>query len=151
MTTMLTEHFSIEELVHSDTAIAMGNANMPDTDEQAKNLLRLAETLEEVRKILGVPMHITSGYRNNAVNARVGGVQNSAHLTGLAADFVAPAFGTPLDICRRLEPHMDALDIDQLICESLHSAVWCHLGLSAGPPRMMAFQMSDSGNKMGFA
>jgi len=151
MTTMLTEHFSIEELVHSDTAIAMGNANMPDTEEQAKNLLRLAETLEKVREILGVRMHITSGYRNNAVNARVGGVQNSAHLTGLAADFVAPAFGPPLDICRRLEPHMDALDIDQLICERLHGSQWVHLGLSSNAPRMMAFTMTDRGNMNGFA
>ena len=44
------------------------------------------DRLEEVRKVYGKPMYITSGYRCAAHNAAVGGVDSSAHTEGLAAD-----------------------------------------------------------------
>lgn len=44
------------------------------------------ERLDEVRRVYGKPMVITSGYRCPAHNAAVGGVDGSAHTEGLAAD-----------------------------------------------------------------
>ena len=41
--------------------------------------------LEPARMIVG-PIIINSGYRNEAVNGKVGGVKNSQHLLGQAAD-----------------------------------------------------------------
>jgi uncharacterized protein YcbK (DUF882 family) len=44
------------------------------------------EKLEAVRQVYGKPMYINSGYRCPARNAAVGGVAESAHVEGLAAD-----------------------------------------------------------------
>ena len=41
--------------------------------------------LEPAREVVG-PIIINSGYRNEAVNRQVGGVRNSQHLKGQAAD-----------------------------------------------------------------
>jgi uncharacterized protein YcbK (DUF882 family) len=46
----------------------------------------LLEKLEKLRKIVERPIHITSGYRCFKYNRKVGGVDNSYHLIGLAAD-----------------------------------------------------------------
>ena len=46
----------------------------------------LLEKLEKLRKIMERPIYITSGYRCFAYNRKVGGVANSYHLIGLAAD-----------------------------------------------------------------
>ena len=46
----------------------------------------LLEKLKKLRKIIEKPIHITSGYRCFAYNQKVGGVANSYHLIGLAAD-----------------------------------------------------------------
>jgi len=53
---------------------------------------RLIELLEELRDITGgKPLHINSGYRCPDHNAAVGGVSNSQHTKGTAADVARPA------------------------------------------------------------
>ncbi|MDD5014891.1 MAG: D-Ala-D-Ala carboxypeptidase family metallohydrolase [Atribacterota bacterium] len=47
---------------------------------------RLLAKLLALRDVLERPIHITSGYRCFAYNRKVGGVANSYHLIGLAAD-----------------------------------------------------------------
>ena len=81
--------FSLEELTTTNT----GLSNVPGTTARA-NLERLAnQVLEPLRERFG-PILITSGYRSPAVNAAVGGVSNSDHLNGTAADLYAQD-GTP--------------------------------------------------------
>jgi uncharacterized protein YcbK (DUF882 family) len=46
----------------------------------------LLEKLEKLRKVIERPIHITSGYRCFKYNQKVGGVANSYHCIGLAAD-----------------------------------------------------------------
>ncbi len=48
--------------------------------------LEFMHMLDRARSIAGVPFHINSGYRSKAHNAKVGGVANSPHLGGFAAD-----------------------------------------------------------------
>jgi len=68
------------------------------------NLKRLAEKLEEVRAHLGNrPMIITSGYRDPQYNRLVGGVKNSTHTRGLAADIVVPGM-SPQQVQAKLKP-----------------------------------------------
>jgi len=50
----------------------------------------LVQKLEELRRYLGVPVRVTSGYRCPAHNQAVGGVKDSLHCQGLAADIVVP-------------------------------------------------------------
>ncbi|KUZ33599.1 D-Ala-D-Ala carboxypeptidase family metallohydrolase [Burkholderia territorii] len=121
----LTAHFTLEELVASDTARRRGIDNTPSATVAA-NLRRTAEALERVRELLGGrPVVVTSGYRSPALNSAIGGVPNSAHKLGLAADFVCPKFGTPLDICRAIS--RSSIEFDQLIQEG----TWVHIGLAA--------------------
>ncbi len=54
----------------------------------------LVRKLEELRAAIGKPIQITSGYRPPAYNRMVGGVSNSAHINGLAADIVCPGLST---------------------------------------------------------
>lgn len=147
--TALTPHFTLEEFTDSQTAARKGIHNVPsaNTPERA-NLARTAETMEEVRRILGEkPILISSGYRAPAVNAAVGGSKGSKHMSGLAVDFICPGFGTPLAICKKLQPQMRELGIDQLIHEY---DTWVHLGLTTGTPRHMALTIDVKGTRTGF-
>jgi zinc D-Ala-D-Ala carboxypeptidase len=148
--TMLTPHFTLEELTLSQTAARKGIHNAPkEGSQEMKNLQRAAETMEKVRAILGdKPILISSGYRSPKVNAAVGGAKTSAHISGLAVDFSCPGFGTPLAICKKLEPHLGELGVDQLIHEY---NTWVHLGLSAGKPRQMTLTINQAGTRHGFA
>jgi hypothetical protein len=49
----------------------------------------LVEALEDIRHLAGGPIRITSAYRPPAYNRKVGGVSNSTHIDGLAADIYA--------------------------------------------------------------
>ena len=147
MTTQLTEHFFLNEFVASDTATACGIDNTP-SEAIVANLTRLAEVLEEVRRILlDHPIHITSGYRCPELNDACGGAETSAHMSGLAADFTCPEYGTPYDVCIAIEPYIDVLEIDQLIWEY---GDWIHLGLTEGQPRYQCLTMDESGTHEGF-
>jgi zinc D-Ala-D-Ala carboxypeptidase len=145
----LTPHFTTEEFVLSQTAARQGIKNVP-ADSQLKNLQRMAETLEKVRELLdNHPILISSGYRSLKLNDVVGGAKGSAHTHGLAADFIVPGFGAPLEICQALEPHMKELEIDQLINEFPPSG-WVHLGLKEGKPRHQCLTIDRHGARNGF-
>jgi zinc D-Ala-D-Ala carboxypeptidase len=148
--TMLTEHFTLEEFTDSQTAARKGIPNVPPVGSPERaNLMRTAETMELVRMMLGdKPVLVSSGYRSPAVNAAVGGSKSSAHMSGLAVDFSCPGFGTPKAICKKLEPRMRELGIDQLIHEF---DSWVHLGLTGGAPRHQALTIDNKGTRSGFA
>ncbi|MEO5351223.1 MAG: D-Ala-D-Ala carboxypeptidase family metallohydrolase, partial [Magnetococcus sp. YQC-3] len=124
----LTEHFTLEELTHSDLAVRQGIANRPSSEVVA-NLKLLAQKLEQVRTILGQSaVTISSGYRCPELNTRIGGSRTSAHLHGLAADFKCPGFGSPAVVCRAIQKHASLLCFDQLIYEG----TWCHISFVPG-------------------
>lgn len=126
---LLTDHFALSELTQSETAARRGIDNTPSS-AIVENLTRTAQTLERVRALLGSkPILISSGYRSPALNKAIGGASNSAHVQGLAADFICPGYGSPLDICKRLVSA--GLEFDQLIQEG----TWVHIGLAASGQR----------------
>ncbi|HXF44864.1 MAG TPA: D-Ala-D-Ala carboxypeptidase family metallohydrolase [Burkholderiaceae bacterium] len=122
----LSAHFDLEEFLVSEIAARRGIDNTP-TPEIVENLKRLALALEDVRMLLGHPIYITSGYRCPALNVAVGGSATSAHPYGLAADFICPGFGAPLDICTAIAAA--GIVFDQLIHEF---GRWVHFGLAIG-------------------
>lgn len=122
----LTTHFSLAELTDSLQAERRGINNTPSPDVR-RNLLHLALWLEDLRALLGgVPILVSSGYRSPALNKAIKGAKNSLHMKGLAADFTAPRYGTPLDICRFIEG-LQVLQFEELIYEGS----WVHIGLAA--------------------
>lgn len=122
----LTDHFSLEELIASETAVRLGIDNAPPAGLMP-NLQVLAAGLELVRAALGArPIHINSGYRCVALNTKIGGAKNSLHINGLAADIICPSFGPPLAVCRAIIAA--GLTPDQVIHEFGH---WCHVSFAA--------------------
>lgn len=79
------KYFSMKELCRSNTATLNGIKNIPNKEEK-KNLELLISMLDEVREILGRPIRINSGFRSNELNSFIGGVSNSDHTKGMAAD-----------------------------------------------------------------
>ena len=124
----LSPHFSLEELVHSQTAERQNIDNTP-TPEIIENLRMLAAGLEQVRDLLGKPVTVSSGYRCPALNTAVGGAIDSQHMQGQAADIISPGVGTPLEICRLIDA--SGIRFDQLIYEY----DWCHISFSPEPRR----------------
>jgi hypothetical protein len=123
----LSANFSLAQLTDSETARNNGIDNTPPT-EIIENLRRLAAGLEEVQALLGAPLEISSGYRCAALNDAVGGTGNSQHVQGLAADFVCPGFGSPMDIARIIR--QSKIEFDQCILEY---GRWVHLSFSDVP------------------
>jgi zinc D-Ala-D-Ala carboxypeptidase len=145
----LTPHFSLEEMTFSDTANLQGIDNTPNAEE-VECLVRTCEVLEQIRTLCGShPVIITSGFRCPDLNKAVGGASDSAHVYGLAADFVIPEFGTPKEICNHLIDQLWELGIDQLINESSSGGAWVHVGLTAGDPRCEALTISPYGTQIG--
>ena len=136
----LTEHFTLEEFTRSTTASRLKIDNRVP-GELMPNIQLTAIKLELVRKALGKPIIITSGYRCPLLNARVGGVSTSAHTKGLAVDFHC-AYGTPKAICQRL---IDAgVQFDKLIQE--HNQ-WVHIGFSPSNNRQIVLTAVKQGGK----
>lgn len=87
---MLTGHFKLSEFTASATARAKGIDNTPGA-EQIENLRNLCENvLEPLRQHIRTPLVISSGYRCPRLNRLVGGVPDSQHQTGEAADIRVP-------------------------------------------------------------
>lgn len=80
------KHFTIAEMVKSDTADRCGIDNrLPQA--LLPNVERLVrEVLDPLREWYGRPIYVNSGYRCPQLNRAVGGVADSFHLTGCAAD-----------------------------------------------------------------
>ena len=106
-------YFTFGEMTRTDT----GLDNRPATWEQVENLMVTANRLDTIRKKFGKAVRVNCAFRSKAVNERVGGVSNSVHTKGLAADICAYD-GTETgnrrlySICREF---MLTLGIDQLI------------------------------------
>lgn len=115
-------YFTLYELLYSQTALYSKIPNHP-TWAQVENLNRLAITiLDPVRKAFGKPIKVSSGFRSTLLNAAVGGVSNSQHLKGLAADLQVS------DLKALKQAVIDSgVPYDQLIEESKGGAKWLHI------------------------
>lgn len=65
-----------------------GGARIPKDLAAENSIISLATRLESVREEFGKAIHITSWYRPEPFNSRVGGARYSQHLTGRAVDIV---------------------------------------------------------------
>lgn len=124
----LTDHFTLEEMVISETAARLGLDNIP-SDAVVASLTRTAQYLEQVRSMAKTVygpervIIVTSGYRSESVNASVGGKPTSYHCLGLAADIHCP--GVPvLELAECIEERLTGYD--QLIHEF---GAWVHVGI----------------------
>jgi uncharacterized protein YcbK (DUF882 family) len=90
----LSTNFSLSEFSSSDGTAPSG--------EVLKNLTELAKNLEVLRKHLGQPIRVTSGFRSREHNRKIGGATNSYHVLGMAAD-IQVAKITPQQVAKAIE------------------------------------------------
>lgn len=124
----MSEHFSEAELTFSSTAVRLSIDNEPDGEIRA-HLAVLMAGLEQIRALLGQPIHVDSGYRCYALNRVVGGAPDSGHMKGYCGDITCRAFGTPLDIVRAIV----ASDIGFSKC--IAEGRWCHIDFTPNGKR----------------
>ena len=129
---MLSEHFSLDELIYSSTAKTMGITNRPGSSELANLRFLCREVLEPARRVLGEPIHVTSGYRCLALNRAVGGVAQSYHVRGLAADLhiESAAHASRLADALNAQPYCDLI-----LVEHAHGTSWLHVQARKLSPR----------------
>lgn len=123
----LTENFTLEEFLASDTAKERRIDNKPSNSTVVLNLQRLANYLQRIRNCYARPIHISSGYRCNALNSVVGGAKSSQHLTGEAADIDC---GSKIENKRIFDMIRKIGGFDQLIDEKDYA--WIHVSYRAG-------------------
>lgn len=115
------KHFTIKELTKSSTALTLGIDNTP-SQEVIINLTNLVnEVLDSAREIIGCPIIVSSGYRSPELNKRIGGAQNSQHMTGCAVDIQLKDRSRHKELFEILK----TMDFDQLIDE--YDLSWIHI------------------------
>jgi len=139
--TKLTEHFTLEELTHTDHREF---DNTPNDAEKA-NLERLALFLEQVKEVLGgKPIMVNSAFRCKQVNDAVGSKDSSQHRIGCAADIRVPNM-TPDEVVKAVIA--SGIGYDQLIREFDR---WTHISVpnvAGDNPRRQSLIIDKAGTR----
>lgn len=138
--TLLSPNFTLVEMTVTKTVLP----NVPNAIHIA-NMKDLCEVvLEPLRKGLGAPIIIRSGFRSPEVNKAVGGAETSQHMKGQAADIVAKGVDNAA-VWKYIATH---LTFDQLIAEYLHeddgSKGWVHVSYNHGKNRRQLLSKTSS-------
>jgi zinc D-Ala-D-Ala carboxypeptidase len=129
-TIYISEHFTLAEATNSQTASRLGIDNSHPDPQIRTVASKTAVKMEKVRVILDEkPVNISSWIRSLDLNRALGSSDTSQHIKGEAVDFICPAFGSPLDICRALVECKDLIGWDQLILEH----TWVHISWNSTP------------------
>ena len=118
------ENFTLQELIHSTTADKHRISNIPGCEEIRNLQYGVDMVLQPLRSIYQKPIIITSGYRCAALNKLVGGVANSYHLQGNAADIRVHSQEEAEEIFRILKM---IPSVDVALFEHSTTSCWLHV------------------------
>lgn len=123
----LTPHFTLEELTTTTVSKEMAEKNARYAAIIPDQIFVLALFAEQVRYVLGVPMTITSAFRCEELNEKIGGSPTSQHTMAQAIDFL-PGKGMSVD--NAFEILKDScLLYGQLIKERSGKKEWVHISM----------------------
>lgn len=118
------EFFTLGELTKSSTASRYHIDNTP-SDDIVRNLQYGVDmVLDPLRRIYGKPIVITSGYRSPQLNKKVGGVANSWHTQGNAADIHVSSVTEATKLFSILQK---IPSVDTALFEHSTSGQWLHV------------------------
>ena len=127
----LSENFSLNELIKSQTATRKGINNTP-SDNEKENLKELSiNILQKIRNHYERPVRVTSGYRSPDLCVAIGSSAKSQHAKGEAADFEITDidnFDLAIWISKNLE--FDQL-ISEFYTEQHPDSGWVHCSYKA--------------------
>lgn len=118
-------YFTIKEMTASKMAGLYHIDNTPN-EKVIGNLKKIMYILDLLRVHMGKPIIINSGYRCEKLNEMVGGVQNSMHMKGLAADFQTREKGDIDIMFEYLKENQKTFKIKELI----NYKNFIHMGVS---------------------
>lgn len=122
--TIKSEFFTLAELIKSSTANKRHIDNTPPS-EVIKNLQYGVDmVLDPLRRLYGKPIIITSGFRCQKLNDLVGGVKNSWHTKGNAADIHVASLTEATKLFNNLQK---IPSVDTVLFEHSSSAQWLHV------------------------
>lgn len=122
--TIKSDFFTLEEFTRSSTAQRLKIDNTP-SDEVIRNIeYGVQMVLDPLRRILQTPITITSGYRCSALNKAVGGVSNSWHTKGNAADIRVKNEEEAKAIFQVLKT---LPSVDTVLFEHSANSIWMHV------------------------
>lgn len=126
----ITDNFTLEELTASTTATRNGIDNSDVPYSVIVSLTKLCDhVLQPIREHFNEPVHISSGYRCPRLNELVGGVRNSQHIYGQAADIFLD--GDTEKESAYFQWIRRNLDYDQLILEGNQRTSWLHISYNS--------------------
>lgn len=130
----MTEHFTLNEFLRSDTASRYKIDNTPNK-EQLENIEFVARQLEIIRSYYNKPMFISSGFRTKELNTLLKGSKTSQHMQGLAVDINLKSkeenrifFNLVYKLIKEKK-----IKVYQLIDE--YNYKWVHIGFSKTNPK----------------
>lgn len=119
--TQISRHFTLEEL----TATSYPSLQKQPNTEHLINLVWLVcSVLQPLRDAFGAPVQINSGFRSDKLNKYVGGVANSYHLRGLAADIRINSAAHAAQLVEFLKQNKA---VDLCLLEQKGSSKWLHV------------------------
>ncbi len=125
----LSEHFTLGELLRSETAERKGIDNTPSENQLPKLKRLCTEILEPIRVHFGKPFRPNSGYRSPELNESIGGSPSSQHCKCEAVDIEIPGISN-FDLAVWIR---DNLAFDQVILECYRqgepNSGWVHVSL----------------------
>ncbi len=122
------KYFKFIEMIRSSKADEFGIDNFPNQCDIIDNIIFTIECLDNIREQYGKPLYISSGYRCDELNRRVGGKEKSQHKKGQAVDINLGSVEMNRDFFNWCCANIKNLPIDQLIDESHYS--WVHLSFT---------------------
>lgn len=137
--------FSFEELTNSSHT-SLVEQNRKDAMKFALAGKRLSKLLESIRELLGnKPLTISSGFRNEALNARVGGSKTSGHKRFECAD-VVPTNMSTAEAFKIIMENKDKLpDLRKCIIEGVKGKNWLHIQVSMKAGDKQEFYSTSDG------
>nr|DAS34441.1 MAG TPA: peptidase [Caudoviricetes sp.] len=147
-------NFTLAELVQSSTAEQLKISNNPSSIVRV-HLTETITLLENIRaewgkyceahKLGNPAIRISSGYRSAELNKAVGGVKNSAHVEGYAAD-LQPVNGKQTEFEKFFASVFSRMGyaFDQIIIEKSKTSRWVHVGYKRtdGKQRRQCFTLN---------
>lgn len=137
------KYFTLEELTKSETAERLGYINNP-LEEEKNNLNELVtNVLDPLREAWGKPIRVTSGYRCPRLNEIVGGVKNSQHKFGQAADIQPLDYSLMEEFKEFVRDWCESKEFDQCIIESNSYVEWIHISYRKGNNKKEIFDIRN--------
>jgi hypothetical protein len=148
----ISKHLSLAEVTRSESAKRKGIDNTP-TAEHLENFKLLADKVfEPIRAHFGVPIHISSGYRSDALNKFIKGSSSSQHCKGEAIDIDMDGGNGEVTNRMVFDFIKNKLDFDQLIWEfgTDFNPDWVHVSYTKGKNRKQKLKAIRTNGKTSY-